>query len=48
MVSIAALACLRPIRLAVLLVMLGPVFCAAAAGPSLHEPWTTTGEVVSV
>jgi endonuclease YncB( thermonuclease family) len=48
MVSIDALACLRPIRLAALLVLLGPVFGAAAAGPSLHEPWTKQGEVVSV
>jgi hypothetical protein len=48
MVSIDALACLRPIRLAALLVLLGPVFGAAAARPSLHEPWTTQGEVVAV
>jgi endonuclease YncB( thermonuclease family) len=47
-VSTAALAPLRPIRSAVLLVVSGPVSCAVAAGPSLHEPWTTTGEVVSV
>lgn len=46
--STAALARLRPIRLAVLLVVLGPVFCATAAGPSLHEPWTIQCEVVSV
>lgn len=46
--SIAVPARLRPIRLAALLVLLGSVFCAAAAGPSLHVPWTTQGEVVSV
>jgi hypothetical protein len=33
MVSIDALACLRPVLLAALVVMSAPVFCATAAAP---------------